>query len=179
MGILLIILYVIAGIIALVLLAALFIKKSYTIQREIVINRPVQQVFDYVKYIRNQDHYNKWVLLDPASKKEYKGIDGTTGFVATWDSTNKQVGKGEQEITGIEDGKRIELALHFIKPFEGRAVAYMETAPATGNQTKITWGLSSSMKYPMNIMLVLMKLEEMLGNDLATSLNNLKQLLEK
>jgi len=34
----------------------------------------------------------------------YTGNDGTVGFVLAWDSTNKSVGKGEQEITNVEEG---------------------------------------------------------------------------
>lgn len=34
-------------------------------------------------------------------KREFRGEDGTVGFVAAWDSENPDAGKGEQEIIGI------------------------------------------------------------------------------
>src|SRR3546814_1199842 len=46
--------------------------------------------------------------------------DGTVGFVYAWDG-NKKAGKGEQEIRGITEGRKIDLELRFIKPFEGIA----------------------------------------------------------
>src|SRR5205085_8033347 len=118
-------------------------------------------------------------MMDPAMKKEFIGVDGNPGFVSSWESNNKKVGKGEQEIKSIQEGQRIDLALHFIKPFEGRANAFMETTALSTNQTKVRWVLNSSMKYPMNFMLLLMNMDKMIGNDLATGLTNLKTLLEK
>lgn len=112
-------------------------------------------------------------------QKNYTGIDGTVGFTYAWDSTNKQAGKGEQQITSIKDGERIDMALHFIKPFEGRSVAWMTTTPATGNQTKVQWGFNGKMNYPMNIMLLFMNMENMIGKDLSGGLANLKNILEK
>ena len=129
MSILLTIISVIAGLIILLLLIAMFIKKEYTIEREISISQPVQQVFNYIKYLKNQDAYSVWNQLDPAMQKTYTGTDGTVGFTYAWDSANKQAGKGEQQITSIKDGERIDMALHFIKPFEGRSVAWMSTTP--------------------------------------------------
>src|SRR3954471_21016115 len=122
MSILLTIIGIIAGIVVLVLVVALFTKKDYSVFREIVINKPVQQVFDYIRFLKNQDNYSVWNQLDPTMKKTYAGTDGTVGFMYAWDSNNKQAGKGEQAITEISEPKKIGMDLHFIKPFEGRAV---------------------------------------------------------
>jgi len=179
MSILLTIISVIAALIILLLVIAMFIKKEYTIEREISINQPVQQVFNYIKYLKNQDTYSVWNQLDPAMQKTYTGTDGTVGFTYAWDSTNKQAGKGEQQITSIKEGERIGMALHFIKPFEGRSVAWMSTTPAAGNQSKVQWGINGKMNYPMNIMLLFMNMENMIGKDLSGGLANLKKILEK
>jgi hypothetical protein len=179
MGILLTIIGVIAGIIILLLIIALFLKKEYSVVREITINRPAQQIFDYIKYLKNQDNYSVWNKLDPAMKKTYTGTDGSVGFMYAWDSNNKQAGKGEQSIKAIREGEKIDMDLHFIKPFEGRAVAYMATTAVTAGQTKISWGLDSKMNYPMNIMMLFMNMDKMLGKDLAAGLENLKAIMEK
>jgi hypothetical protein len=161
------------------LLIALFGKKEYTISREIVINKPKKEVFDYIKLVKNSENYSKWVMMDPHSKKEYKGTDGTVGFVYAWDSENKNVGKGEQEIKMLSEGEEIQYDLRFIKPYEGLANAYLSTDSLAANQTKVTWGFKSTMKFPMNIMLVLANIEDVLGKDLQTGLDNLKAVLEK
>src|SRR5689334_21627878 len=102
---LLYILYVIIGILAIFLLVALFVSKNYKVERAIAINKPVNEVFDYIRYQKNQDQYNKWIMRDPNARKAYTGTDGTVGFIYAWESDSKHVGKGEQEIRKINEGK--------------------------------------------------------------------------
>ena len=164
-------------IIILLLVVALFVKNEYTIQREIVINRPKNEVFDYIKYVKNQDHYSKWVMADPAMKKTFAGTDGTVGFRYAWDSKDKNVGKGEQEITNITEGEKLNIEVRFIRPFEGVGIAEMTTIPVGSEQTKVTWGMTGVSKYPMNITNLF--IDGILGKDLEISLNNLKNVLER
>ncbi len=179
MTILSIALVILAGIILFLLTVALFLKKEYTVEREIIIKKPKKIVFDYVKLIKNQTSYNKWTMIDPNSKIEYRGTDGTVGFVGTWESQNKQVGKGEQELTKVDDGQRIELKLHFIKPMESTSSSYMVTESVSADETRLKWGFNGKMKYPMNVMLLFLNLPEILAKDIETSLGNLKGVLEK
>jgi len=178
MYIILIILGVIAGIIALLLILALFAKKGYSVHREIVINKPKHEVFNYVKLLKNQDNYSKWVMTDPNMKKVFTGTDGTVGFVYGWNG-NKQAGEGEQEIKNIKDGERVDVEIRFKRPFEAVGYGDMVLKPASGDQTHVRWGMSSSMKYPMNVMLLFMNMDKLLGKDLDTSLITLKGILEK
>jgi uncharacterized membrane protein len=171
------ILLVVVAIIVFLLIVALFTKKDYAVEREIVINKPKQQVFEYIKYLKNQDHYSVWAMIDPNMKKDYKGTDGTIGFVSAWDS--EKMGKGEQEIIAIKEGDQVDFDLHFIKPMDSKAKASMSTSAVSDNQTKVKWDFSSRMPYPMNIMMVFMDMDKMLGDDLQTGLNNLKGVLEK
>ena len=173
------ILIIIAIVIAIPLILAIFTKKDYAIERQITINRPKQDIFNYIKYLKNQDNFSKWAKMDPDMKKDYSGTDGTPGFVARWDSPKKDVGKGEQEIIKITEGEKVELAIHFIKPFEGRANAQLSTTATGSDQTRVTWSLQSKMAYPMNIMLLFLNMEKMIGNDLEIGLGNLKELMEK
>jgi uncharacterized protein YndB with AHSA1/START domain len=174
MNIILIILAVVASLIILLLVIALFVKKEYSIEREIVIYHPKAKVFEYIRSLRNQDNFSKWATMDPNMKKEYTGTDGTVGFVSSWESENKNVGKGSQQISKIAEGERIDFNIHFIKPFEGLAKAYLTTESKGENQTLVKWGFESAMKYPMNLMLLFMNMEKMLGNDLEIGLSNLK-----
>ncbi|HEY3371698.1 MAG TPA: SRPBCC family protein [Prolixibacteraceae bacterium] len=164
-------------IVAIPFIVALFVKKTYSVEREIMIARPSHVVFNYLKYLKNQDKFSKWASMDPKMKKEYRGIDGTVGFVSAWESQNKNVGKGEQEIKKINEGKRIDYELRFIKPFNSVAKAYMTCDQMSKNETIVNWGFDSKMNYPMNLML-LFNMEKMIGNDLSTGLVTLKNQLE-
>lgn len=179
MGILKKILVILILIVAIVLVAAYFMPKNYAIEREITINKPADTVFNYVKYLKNQNQFSVWANIDPKMKSTYKGTDGTVGSISAWESEVKEVGVGEQEITNITEGKRIDFALRFKKPMEDTAVGFMSTESVSGNQTKVKWGISGVMPYPMNIMLPMMKMDQMIGNDLQKGLENLKDKLEK
>jgi len=165
--------------IVILLITAEFVKKDYTVEREITVNKPKQEVFDYVKYLKNQENYSKWATMDPKMKKTYHGIDGTVGFVSAWDSNNKDVGKGEQEIKKIVEGERIDFELRFFKPFQSTEQAYMTTESMGDLKTNVKWGFNGHMNYPMNLMLLFMNFEKMIGSDLDTGLKNLKNKLEK
>ncbi len=170
---------VLAIIIAIPLLVALFVKKDYAVEREIVINQPKEVVFGYIKFLKNQDNFSKWATMDSGMKKTYRGTDGMVGFVSAWESQKDDVGTGEQEIKKITEGERIDYELRFIKPFESTEKAYMITEATGDKQTKVKWGFSGRMNYPVNLMLLFMNFEKMIGNDFETGLNRLKGELEK
>jgi Ca2+/Na+ antiporter len=165
------------GFVAFLLIIALFLKKEYSVQHEITINKPAQEVFNYVKLLKNQKYYNKWVMMDPNLVTQDTGTDGTIGFFSAWKSQQKNLGQGEQTIKGIIDGKQVDLEIRFIKPFEGLAQVCCVIEPVSANASKVSWGLSTSMKYPRNLMLGLSK--KVIGGALAEGLAILKKVLEK
>lgn len=173
------ILIIIAVIIALPLVVALFVKKEYNVQREIVIGKSKAEVFEYVKYLKNQDNFSKWAKMDLNMKKSYQGTDGTVGFVSAWESSNPDVGKGEQEIKKIMEGERIDYELRFMEPMSSVAPAFMSMEAVGEGQTKVKWGIIANMSYPMNLIGLFMDMDAALGNDLDIGLKNLKQLMEQ
>lgn len=176
MNILITILLSIVGIIALLLIIALFLKKEHYVKREIIINAPLQKVFDFLKLLKNQDKFNKWAKADPDRKWEYKGIDGTVGFIISWNG-NKKAGEGEKEIIGIIEGKRIETQIRFVKPMTMIADVTMETEAISDSQTKVSLINSGTIKYPMNIFIPMA--EKNFPKDMDESLITLKGLFEK
>jgi uncharacterized protein YndB with AHSA1/START domain len=177
MGILLTILVVIAGIIALLLIVALLTKKEFTLEKKVVINRSKQDVFNYLKLIRNQEKYSVWVMKDPNIKIVYTGIDGTVGFTSSWESNDKNVGIGEQEITKLKDGESMEVEIRFKKPFEATNYASTTLTNIGDSQTKLTQVFYGKSKFPMNLMNLMM--DKMVGGDMQKNLENLKNNLEK
>jgi hypothetical protein len=170
---------IIVGIIALALITAAFTKKEFAVKREIAIDKSAPEVFNFIKYLKNQDRFSVWALKDPAMKKELKGTDATVGAMASWDSANEEVGKGEQTITAMKEGERIDLELHFIEPFEGHDRAYFSTIALDSLHTNVVWGFDGKMEYPMNLMLLFLDMEGLIGKDLQQGLENLKGILEK
>jgi hypothetical protein len=162
---------------AFVLVAAFAVNPDFEVERSVVIELPNEEVFEYVKYLENQYEYSVWGAIDPDLKLESRGEDGTVGFVSAWQG-NEEAGSGEQEIIGMAEGERIDYELRFFEPFESTSLSYMTTEPVTESSTRVTWGMSGSFPRPMNLLLLFIDLEDALGNDYQTGLNNLKALLE-
>jgi hypothetical protein len=169
------ILIVILCIIALPFVIALFVKKDYHIEREVVINKSNRDVFNYTRFLKNQDHYSKWVMADPNKKTDFRGTDGDVGFVYAWDG-NKKAGKGEQEIINLITNRQVDCEVRFEKPFEGIAYTSMTTLPVSDNSTRVTWSMNGRNNYPMNISNLFMP--GILRKDLEQSLATLKSRME-
>jgi hypothetical protein len=176
MNIIITILLVVVSIIGLLLIIALFMRREHYVKREIIINAPRQKVFDYVKLLKNQDEFNTGAMEDPDRKREFKGTDGTIGYIYAW-SGNKHAGVGEKEIKNIIEGKRIETEIRFVKPMAATASIIMETESLSDNQTKVSWSNAGTLKYPINIMIPMM--EKQVAKGMDTSLSTLKNILEK
>lgn len=177
MRILKVVLFSLVGLIMLLLIIALFVKKEYVVSREIKIDQRVDEVYKYVKQLKNLDNYNKWVMVDPGMKRTFTGTDGTIGFRYDWDG-NDEAGQGEQEITALKENKLVEISIHFIRPFEGEAKNTITTEEIESNQTKVVSEFRSKVVYPLNAMLLFVNIDDMMGKDLEVTMENLKRHLE-
>jgi len=178
MSIGLLVLLALAVMIAIPFIMAIFLKKEYLIEREIIINRPKQEVFDYIKHLKNQNEWSKWATTDPNMKATYSGTDGTVGFTYIWDSDNKTVGKGMQELTKITDGEYIGY-IEWDFRFAGKphTQCYWTTETVWENVTRMRWGFTGRVNYPMNFMILFF--EKLIGEGtLAPELVNLKTKME-
>ena len=147
------------------------------IEKSIVINRNSGLVFDYLRMTKNQDNFSVWNMADPNMKKKYQGKDGTVGFVYGWDSAMKNVGAGEQEITGIDEGKSIDYDVRFFRPMQNTGKTKFLITGNGDERASVTWIFDSPSKFPMSLFSPIFKI--MLGKDLEKGLIHLKRILEK
>src|SRR6476660_7580258 len=152
-------------------------SKEMIIKKNVSINKSIGEVFAFLKQTKNQDRFSVWNMKDPGMKKDYSGTDGTKGFVYSWDSKDKNVGAGSQEITNISEGNRIDYELKFIRPMQNTAAASFILNKNDESNTSVTWTFRCPTKFPMSLFTPIFK--NMLGKQLNTGLQNLKELLEK
>jgi hypothetical protein len=172
------IVYGVVGLLFLALVIAAFSRKDFSVEREIVINRPTAAVFEFLKYQQNQIHYNPWLIKYSISKMDYTGKDGQVGFRHTWNSANTEVGSGEESITNVTNNKRIDIELHFMSPIDRWSQAWLMTDSLGENKTRVKWGFSGRIKYPLNVVLVFINMDKQIGNELAQGLDLMKNYLE-
>lgn len=177
MNIILIILLVLASIIVLFLIIAFFTKREFSVEKLITIRKPKQEVFNYLKMLKNQEQYSVWVMKDPDIKLVYTGTDGTVGATSAWQSNDKGVGIGEQEIKKIKDGESMEVEIRFKKPFEGTNYATTTVTSAGNFETTVANLFYGKSKFRMNFSNLFMG--KLVGRDMLKNLENLKANLEK
>lgn len=163
--------------IAFVLIAGLFISKSYHFQRDITVNAPKEKVWSLVNNFHDQDKWSPWKDADPNIQVSYEGQDGSEGAMYKWKG-NKEVGSGEQTMTKIEPMSKVNTHLHFIEPFDGEADAFILLDDAANNNTKVTWGFDSKYSYPMNTIQLFMNMDKMMDAQYTKGLTRLKTLAE-
>ena len=147
------------------------------IEKSIEINKSPELVFDYLRITKNQDNFSVWNMNDPNMKKTHKGTDGKIGFIYSWDSTMKNVGAGEQEITGIDEGKSIDYALRFFRPMKNTGKSKFQITSRGKERSSVAWIFDSPSRFPMSLFAPIFK--KMLGKDIEKGLINLKSILEK
>lgn len=174
MKILILILGILALVIVLFLIYAAMSPKAITVKKEVIVNVPKDQVFSYIRSIKNVSSQTVWQAKDPEVKKMYRGTDGQVGSVYRWGSEMKDVGVGEQEIIDIQDGKSVTSELRFEKPFEMKDLATMYVEDVSAG-TKLIWDYKSQeIPFPMNGFVAIQGVQKQLEQDFVNSLNNIK-----
>lgn len=174
------ILTVIVALISLLCVIALFVKKEYTLTRSILINNSTDNVYDYVRFHKNQPAFNHWLSLDPNTDIELKGNeDGTSGAILYFESNHKKVGSGEWENILVVPNERIDLELRFFKPYQFTATGTLYFVEEENNSTMLIWEYKSGMNWPMNITLLFMDMDKIIGRDIEASLEKIKLKTEK
>ena len=166
------------SVIVLALIVALFTNRTFVVERSIQIDKSDAVLYEYVKYLKNQGNYSYWAMLDPAMKKEFEGKDGTKGFVYKW-SGNKEVGSGEMIIRNLVDNQRVDYDLIYNEPQESKGKASIIFSPISASECKVTWTMEGKMNYPMNIFLLMVDMDSIIGKQLSSSLTNLKLLMDQ
>ena len=170
-------LYIIIGLVALIAVLGSIAPKALKVERSVTIERPAPEIFDYVKQLENMKEWGPWYKKDPNANYTSSGMDGSIGYVSKW-AGNKEVGEGEQEITGLFENERVETELRFIKPWKSQSQAFINLEDHQNGTTTVSWGFTGNNPFPMNIMSLFLNMDKMLGKDFESGLDNLKGILE-
>jgi len=166
-------------IVTLPFLIALFSKKSYTIEREVVIFKKKEIVFDYLKMLNNHEQYDNIFLLDQKMTKKYTGTDGKEGCILFWISDESKIGKGELEIKKITTNDSIIVEKRYLRPHKYKETNIIVAETESSGITKVRWVINGEAGFPLNLNMMFVNFEDDLGKNLDLSLENLKNNFEK
>jgi uncharacterized protein YndB with AHSA1/START domain len=162
------------GLVLLLIGIGFLMPSTYIVERNIRINAPAEDIFRYVKNLRQWQRWGVWFKRDPAMQISYSGPESAVGMQSSWISESQ--GSGRMEVIGIEENHRIIYSLYFIDMDMG-STGELVFSPVE-DQTQVTWhdygdvGANPLYRYYGFFM------DSIIGDDLQIGLDNLKVISE-
>ncbi len=167
--------YIFLGLIVSLLLIAAFMPREYSIEKNIIINKPVAEVMNRVGDLNFYSQWNPWQQSDPTAKSTITGEAGTSGHKYAWQG--KKVGMGSLTLLN-KDNRHIHFELEFLKPWKAKAKDnWLFEEWGDGSETKITWQNSGGLPWPMARLMGPM-INKNLNHQFGVGLDNLKKMCE-
>jgi hypothetical protein len=174
MKILKIILMVIAGLILLFLIGALFFPSEYQVKETIAINASDSLVWAQISDFKNRHKWDPWSNIDPGATSTVSDPSNGVGAVYSWQG--EKIGSGTLTFLEVEKYRMIKSKLLFITPYEGEADVTW-SMQSDGEAVEVTWAVQGDLAYPVERYMASM-IDEQLHHSFAQGLNNLKEVCE-
>ena len=161
-----------------VLVILLFAKKDYTFEKEISINAKSSEVYNFLKFLRNQSKFNHWYISNNDYTNDFTGEDGTTSAVFRWESDNYYLRSGTQTIKKMNYPETIQIDIATDGPYNITGAQFFHLNEQNG-VTNLTWKINVRFPFPYNIIILSDDFEKKLNNSIEISFQNLRKELEK
>jgi hypothetical protein len=170
-----ILLGIIIALVAIFFIVGMFLPKTYSLSRSIVINAPDSVVYKNVADFNNFMKWNPWYKAEPTANVTIAGTPETVGHLYAWKGDN--TGQGQMMITSLDTNKVVNEELKLIKPMEGLSDVKFTIGTAEGG-VKVDWimsGENKSITDKWKNMIACM----MMKKDFENGLKDLKAMSEK
>lgn len=138
--------YIFVGLIASVLFISALMPKSFNVEKNSIISRPVSEVMNRVADLNYYSKWNPWQQSDPTATHTITGTPKTRGHRYAW--TGKKVGVGQLTLNNMDD-RHIHFDLEFFKPWKSKAKDNWLFEAWGEGETKVTWQNSGQLPWPM------------------------------
>lgn len=102
--------------IIIVIITSLFLPSSFSLERKVVVDTDIEQIFKQVSNLKNWKNWSAWAKKDPQvylDESNYSSPSDIEGASFNWDSSNDEVGSGSLTTTKIIPNKQIENKIDF------------------------------------------------------------------
>ncbi|MEM8935066.1 MAG: SRPBCC family protein [Pseudomonadota bacterium] len=150
-----------------------------TLEREIVVAAPQEDVFTLISDFNEWEKWSPWADMDPNATYELTGQG--VGQRMSWESEMPEVGSGVQEIIALDAPNSMTTALDFGEM--GRSKARFDLTPE-GDGVKVVWSFESNMREGVPLHMKPMStyfgffMDGILGPQYEAGLENLKAAAE-
>ena len=175
MKVLKIILMVIAGLIVLFFIGALFFPSEYQVEETITINATDSLVWTQISDFKNRHNWDPWGDIDPEATSTVSNPSSGVGALYSW--KGEKIGSGNLTFLQVEKNQMIKSKLVFLTPYKGEADVTWTLQP-DGETAEVTWAVQGDLAYPVERYMASM-IDEQLHASFAQGLNNLKEICER
>jgi uncharacterized protein YndB with AHSA1/START domain len=151
-------------------------KSTYTVQRSTTIAAPAQRIYDHIIDFHQWPQWSPWEDIDPDMQRTYSGADAGPGAAYAW-SGNRKAGAGRMEITSATEPTKVDIDLHFDKPFKADNVIVFDIVPGDGGQL-VTWTLTGTLTPMTKIFSIFKSMDSLVGPDFERGLGRLRAAAE-
>lgn len=166
---------VVAGILGVLGIAATK-PDAMHVERSTNIDSTPENILSHIDNFHHWAAWSPWEKMDPNMKRSFSGPESGKGAIYAWVGNN-DVGEGDMEILESSPSK-VEIKLHFLKPFEDTSKATFTMEPQGEKSTKVTWAMDGKSPFMCKVMQVFMNFDEMMGKDFDKGLAALKNASE-
>jgi effector-binding domain-containing protein len=161
-------------ILVLLLVVALFLPKTYHIERSTLIKGNKAMIYDLTSNLGKWDLWAPWKALDSAAVYELVGTDGKVGTLRKWDG--KVVGNGQMTLTQLVPGELVAYDLSFQHgKYTSKGTMKIEAA---GDSNKVSWSDDGDLGYNPIARYMGLFMGKMLIPDFDKGLAKLKKVVE-
>jgi len=151
---------------------------SFDVEQSIVINKPVEQVYQTLGDFNNWKIWSPWIIQEPECPVTVTDEPLSIGHKQAWDG--KRIGSGNMVLIAKEENKSLSYDLFFITPWKSQAATQFFLESVTGEDntaaTKVVWKMQSSLPFFLFFMKKMMI--AMISSDYDRGLNMVKEYIE-
>lgn len=148
---------------------------EYEVKREVLINAPIDLIFDQINVIKNQEAFSPWERMDPNMTRTYEGPESGVGAKYNW-SGNDSVGTGSMELVESNPPTDLKFKLTFTAPWESVSDILWTLTPGEDG-VLVTW--ANKGEFPGYLFWMSEKsMDEMMGPEFERGLKGLKEVAE-
>jgi hypothetical protein len=174
------ILFILAGVLALVILVLLLAASRpsrFRVQRSARIQAAPETIFPLIDSLRDNARWLTYYRKDPAMNAAYSGPASGVGACVDFNG-NKNVGTGRVTITRSVPFRAVTMRLEMMKPFTADNVVEFSLAPQ-GRDTEVTWAMQGDTPFFLKVVHLFFNMDKMVAQDFDTGLATLKSIAEE
>lgn len=152
-------------------IVSLFLPATVKVVRVRVIPVSPATVFQQINIVRNWEKWSPWYQIDPNMIIRYNDTDSGPGAACSWESENRQIGKGAMMITAVRTDEFIATDMHFMEQRLAKSTFRLE---AVAGGTSVTWTLTAELGHNPVRKFIGLLMDKWVGRDFEKGLASLE-----